>query len=504
MQSSNTTTVAEALAKSAAASQLPQDDGNPADWITAFLFSPWILGTALTVGFYALIPHLPLQREFVTRYFCGHWIEYATTGLFFLGIAILGRKSMSLRNEAAALKLDLGGVTQFSPQASTVERARLLLEGAGRLPRRLRRSVIVERIHDVCEYVLGRGASDTLEDHLKYLADLAADRLHSSYALVRTVTWAIPILGFLGTVIGITMAIANVTPEQLESSLGEVTAGLAVAFDTTALSLTLSMLLVFSTFLIERCEQSILGDAEQFGITRLAHCFPQIAERSGPLATAEAQAAEQLLQRTEALITWQTGLWQSGLENLRGRWLETADQQQLQFAAALQQGMAHTLTDHAQQLNEVRAEFLNGFRAASQEMSQVAAGLKQAAQMQTESFGQQVEELWSHMHAEATQMRNEQRTQSEQSIQLLTGAIETWHSDLTSATQAIAGQLQELQRQGEMLAALTEQESQLVRLQSTLQENLQAVRAVEAFEETMHSLNAAVHLLTVRTRAHAA
>ncbi|MEI2659369.1 MAG: MotA/TolQ/ExbB proton channel family protein [Bifidobacterium adolescentis] len=52
--------------------------------------------------------------------------------------------------------------------------------------------------------------------------------------LIRTITWAVPILGFLGTVIGITMAIANITPDQLESSLGEVTAGLAVAFDTTA------------------------------------------------------------------------------------------------------------------------------------------------------------------------------------------------------------------------------------------------------------------------------
>ena len=66
------------------------------------------------------------------------------------------------------------------------------------------------------------------------LADQAAERLHESYSLVRTITWAVPILGFLGTVVGITMAIANVTPEQLDTSLGEVTDGLAVAFDTTA------------------------------------------------------------------------------------------------------------------------------------------------------------------------------------------------------------------------------------------------------------------------------
>ena len=78
---------------------------------------------------------------------------------------------------------------------------------------------------------------------MTYLAELGSGRLHDGYALIRTITWAVPILGFLGTVIGITMAIANITPDKLEASLPEVTAGLAVAFDTTALSLALSMLL---------------------------------------------------------------------------------------------------------------------------------------------------------------------------------------------------------------------------------------------------------------------
>ena len=37
---------------------------------------------------------------------------------------------------------------------------------------------------------------------------------------------------------------------SVTTALGEVTAGLAVAFDTTALSLGLSMVLVFATFCI--------------------------------------------------------------------------------------------------------------------------------------------------------------------------------------------------------------------------------------------------------------
>ena len=74
-----------------------------------------------------------------------------------------------------------------------------------------------------------RQSHQSLEEHLRYLAERAADRLHASYALVRTVTWAVPILGFLGTVIGITMAIANISPSELQSSLTDVISGLSIS-----------------------------------------------------------------------------------------------------------------------------------------------------------------------------------------------------------------------------------------------------------------------------------
>ena len=87
-----------------------------------------------------------------------------------------------------------------------------------------------------------RGSADELDDQLRNLADTDALALESSYALTRFITWAIPIIGFLGTVLGITGAISGVTPEVLEKSLSTVTDGLALAFDTTALALGLTML----------------------------------------------------------------------------------------------------------------------------------------------------------------------------------------------------------------------------------------------------------------------
>jgi len=70
-----------------------------------------------------------------------------------------------------------------------------------------------------------------------------------------------------------------------------------------------------------------------------------------------------------------------------------------------------------------------------------------------------------------------------------------------AGSQALLG---ELQSQGELLLRLTEQESGLQRHQELLVENLQTIRQSAAFEETLHTLNAAVHLLTNRVQLKAA
>ena len=299
---------------------------------------------------------------------------------------------------------------------------------------------------------------------MKYLAELASEKLHGSYALVRTITWAVPILGFLGTVIGITIAIANVTPEQLDNSLTEVTGGLAIAFDTTALALTLSMFLVFASFTVERSEQNVLDRIEEFGIKCLSCLAPSIAKGEGPLAVAEAKAAKHLLEKTEAVINWQTQLWQDSIESLRKRWSQTLSQQQQSFEESLKQGMSATLTNHTEQLAEIRGELLHGFRHASKE------------------FKEQLDET----------------------VQTLSEQVGGWQRELKVTTEAIAQQTDELKSQGATLLKITQQEENLARLQALLSENLQAVRAAETFEDTLHSLSAAVHLLTARTKPKAA
>ena len=75
--------------------------------INGIVTSAWLWGTAVTFVFYAALPFAPIYQESISRYFTAHWIEYATTGLFFIGIATLLMKATRIPAERSALTADL-------------------------------------------------------------------------------------------------------------------------------------------------------------------------------------------------------------------------------------------------------------------------------------------------------------------------------------------------------------------------------------------------------------
>ncbi len=473
-------------------------------WLSTVLQSSLLWGGLLTVGFYKLIPYLPTQRELAERYFCSHPLEYATAALFFVGIAILALKLCRIPIEQSAVGRDILEGTEVAQPSDPVPTVAWVDEVLNSLPARLRRTHLVQRVYNVCEYVRGRGSSERLEEHLKYLAELASERLYESYALVRTITWAVPIIGFLGTVIGITIAIANVTPEQLNASLGEVTGGLAIAFDTTALALTLSMLLVFGSFLVEQSEQRILVQVEDYGIKRIACLFPPLPASDEPLVQVQTQAAAILLEKSETMIHWQTQLWQDALEAIRQRWTETLQRQTQTLDNALQQGLAETLADHAQQLSGLRSEFLTAFQAVSRQLTEGLSESRLAQQELQDSLKTQLFALWQQVQSDVVGLQHDQKTQIGHLVDSLSEKVAAWQAQLQQGTDAGTQQLEQLRSQQELLLQILGQEEQLTRLQARLTENLEAVRSTETFEETLHSLSAAVHLLTARVKPKAA
>ncbi len=472
--------------------------------ILSFLVSGWLWGTALIVAFYAALPYSPIYRVEAQRYLCAHWIEYATTWLFGIGMATLLIKSLRIPAESAALRADVLDGLHFNPAQDSDATAQRINHHLSLVARQFSESLIVRRICEICDYVRARRSANGIEGHLNYLAELACGRLNESYALIRTITWAVPILGFLGTVIGITMAIANVTPDQLSSSLNEVTAGLAVAFDTTALSLALSMVLVFTTFIVERSEQAHLDQVEDYLVQRLTALFPAESSDNASLIQIEGDSARKWLEETETLIAAQRREWDESLAGVRQRWTETLDQQQQILAASLQSAATQTLTEHANQLADLRHQWSEVIQNGAAVLSARWEDVQRQWLSEQTHARQDLMKFWDGLRGDFEQLITQQHQNAEQLTQNISSAVADWQSDLRDATGASVDQLTEIRRQSEILTSLVGHETELVRLEERMARNLETVGLADSLEETVLNLNAAVHLLTARTLPKAA
>jgi len=478
------------------------------DRLWSLVTSPYAWGAVATVGFYKGLPHLPVYREEAERYFCAHPVEYVQTALFFVGLFILVRKLLGLRSQRAATRACiLQAATSGTPalpagvSADATSQLAGAIDGWGsKLLPSQRRTWMAERLAEVRQYLQLRPSADALESQLKELDQRAADDLHDSFSLLQTINWAIPIMGFLGTVLGITMAIFNLDVNHLDSSLSEVTFNLAVAFDTTAVALCHSIVLVFLYLFVKRTEERTLAQIASFCRRQMLPLMPNEAHAPSPLIEAEAAAARQLVERTGQLIESQTSLWSESIENLRSRWSGMLASQQQSLSQALQTGTSATLDQHAELLKQLRCEFLRALDQVSQNRAQADAQLRAqeaALVARWEAGTTQLATLFAA--AEQAADHRTSRMLTEMSAQ-----FDGWKSELRAATGSLTAHTERLVEQEARVGELLERGDDVISLESKLNENLQALRAAETFEQTMHSLSAAVHLLTAHSRQRAA
>ena len=104
------------------------------------------------------------------------------------------------------------------------------------------------------------------KEGLQYLRRLYEE----SYLLPRYLGWAVPILGFIGTVFGISEAAEGIRGiissdfglSTLSSELSRAIAPLGIAFDTTLIALSLSVVLTLVLSLVQRGEERVLAELE--------------------------------------------------------------------------------------------------------------------------------------------------------------------------------------------------------------------------------------------------
>ena len=97
--------------------------------------------------------------------------------------------------------------------------------------------------------------------------ELIAHRVDLRYALARYIVWVIPTIGFIGTVIGIALAMEQINPEQVD--LKALTSSLGVAFYTTLVALVQSAFLVLLMNLVQAREERSVNEAGHYTLRNL-------------------------------------------------------------------------------------------------------------------------------------------------------------------------------------------------------------------------------------------
>lgn len=317
---------------------------------------PLFWGALFSMGFFKLIQDGPLSSEFTHRYFLGHPVAIATTCMFFVGLSALLLRCLSVCGELATL--NQVNLPESAVGGDSVGSADSLTDHLEELPRQVRKGYMWRRLHAAIGAVKRNQSAEKMDTHLRNLAEDDLDSQQDGYGLARIIIWATPMLGFLGTVIGITAALGDMATQQLgddlQGAMQGLLSGLYVAFDTTALALTLSIFLMFTQFLVDRIESHLLSCVS-------ANCLDQLGCR---FVVETAVEAPETVDHdiASAVSELHSDLFASAMEAVQQnweRWAETTGSAMRDVVLAASQGLVDSqevvlkqLTDHQTQMHK--------------------------------------------------------------------------------------------------------------------------------------------------------
>jgi biopolymer transport protein ExbB/TolQ len=155
----------------------------------------------------------------------------------------------------------------------TEEGARILPEDARPLARKVeqvgagRPFVLANMVRlGLGKFAVSRSATDVAEV-VRNQADVELSRLVTGMSTVNYLAWAIPAVGFVGTVRGLGGAF-GVEVGADEQATAEFTRmakdQLKIAFDCTLVALVLSLALMYLVHAVQRAEETLVTDAQQY------------------------------------------------------------------------------------------------------------------------------------------------------------------------------------------------------------------------------------------------
>jgi biopolymer transport protein ExbB/TolQ len=261
-----------------------QSSKSPREWLWFLLalgivagcmipLASWAKPAEFTSGYWAKwtperIAKLLIGPEQIACYVCFTW-----------SMLLLLQRYREMSRQREAFELDL---------LPTDDGVRILPEDGRPLARRIdtatrnRPYILAKMIQlGLNKFSICRQASDVGEV-VRTQTEVEQNRLVSSMGILSYLTWAIPAIGFLGTVRGLAGGMSKAGDQRDAEFLKQVTDQLGIAFDCTFVALALSVVLMYVVHVVQRAEEMLLIDCQQYCqdhlLLRLYDPQPDVAE----------------------------------------------------------------------------------------------------------------------------------------------------------------------------------------------------------------------------------
>lgn len=198
------------------------------------------------------------------------WTPYAMLFLALWAMVTLWVKWRKLAFQRRAMGVEvIPRENDFALTRETAPEALRRLRGLVDNPARF---MLFNRIERALQNLRNVGNVSDVSEMLRAQAENDESAVESSYALLEGVVWSIPVLGFIGTVTGLSGAIgrfgkvlgADADLGSLRDSLTLVTDNLGVAFDTTFLALVLALAVQMALTLLKKKEYAFLDECRDY------------------------------------------------------------------------------------------------------------------------------------------------------------------------------------------------------------------------------------------------
>lgn len=232
-----------------------------------------VLALLFPIGLMIFDPTLMFERG---------WEQYVGTGIYFWAVVTLSRELLGLwRNERAF---------EEAPDLLKRVNAAAARQGASDAREDGERRILPRRVRQLTSYLREtRSPSMTqLMEVNREASGLDQEQVSGRFTLTRYILYLLPVIGFIGTVEGISRAllkISEVLPMVKEldgflSNLTGVTAALQIAFDSTLLALFLSAALMLVQTLVYRRSEELLARVDRWVVE---YVLPRVGGEDNPM-----------------------------------------------------------------------------------------------------------------------------------------------------------------------------------------------------------------------------